>query len=110
MYDFKVNKLSILFGFGLQGGLTTRDETHVGFTGKITSNITGEEDEFWINFNIRAKYLYWGALSKLSFEYPITSNLKLGLVGGVNYIFAKQFSEDSKDAYFGLTTRIAIVK
>lgn len=89
---------------------TTRDETHVGFTGEIISNLTGEQDEFWINFNIRAKYLYWGMLSKISVEYPITSNFKLGLVGGVHYIFAKNFSEDTKNAYMGITSRIGIVK
>lgn len=107
-YAIPIYKFKLRIGFGGQFGLTNSEETHVGFTGKIISYITGEEDEFWINFNIRAKYIYLGAVSKLDFDYPITSNLRIGLTGGVHYIFNTNFMEDIKIFYAGVSTRVGI--
>lgn len=108
LYAIPINKFMFKIGLGAQLGLTNSEETHVGFTGKIVSNITGEEDEFWINFNIRAKYLYLGAITKLDFDYPVTNNLRLGVTAGIQYIFDTNFREDTKIGYAGITTRIGI--
>ncbi|MBP9927219.1 MAG: hypothetical protein KBF45_14655 [Cyclobacteriaceae bacterium] len=108
-YDFRIKKLDLLIGVGLQGGLTVREDTYVGFTGKIISDVTGEEDEFWIQFNIRAKYLYWAPTSKLVVEYPVGKNLKLGLNCGLNYIFGRNFTNDTVILYGGLGVKVGII-
>jgi hypothetical protein len=57
MYRITSNKLKMYAGVGPTLGLTNRDDTHVGFTGTIKNTFYGLEERFWININIRAKYL-----------------------------------------------------
>ncbi|MEY4902663.1 MAG: hypothetical protein RLZZ292_478 [Bacteroidota bacterium] len=108
LYKVLNKKLAIASGVGLTFGLTNRDDTHVGFTGTIENPVSGLSERFWVNINIRAKYLYTGATAKLLIDYPITDRLNLGATLGLHYIFDKNFSEDIKIPYLGLTTKIKI--
>lgn len=108
LYKLIDKRVKLMFGFGFGAGLTNREDTHVGFTGEITNGFNNLTERFWININIRAKYLYLNALSKLVIEYPISKKVNLGLSGGIQYIFDKNFNEDVKIPYLGLSARVKI--
>lgn len=101
---FIINKkLRLGAGIGTTLGMTDRDDTHVGFTGNITNNLTGQTERFWVNINIRARYLYLGFNSKISLDYPVSESIRVGVNLGLNYIFDKNFQEDIKIPLVGLT-------
>ncbi len=97
-------RFSLRLGPGITAGLTNRDDTVVGFTGDISSGVTGHTERFWININVRARYLYWGPAARLVADYRISERFSLGLSGGLHYIFAKGFREDVKMPYLGVRT------
>jgi hypothetical protein len=99
-------KINCDFGIGLTSGLSNRDETHVGFTGNISNEFNGLQERFWVNINIRSKYLYIGALSNFRIEYTIRDNFRLGFIAGLHYIVDKEFREDAKIPYLGLSNKI----
>lgn len=106
LYKVSGRKIQIFTGAGLTVGMTNRDDTHVGFTGTIKNEFNGLEERFWININIRAKYLYLGSTAKINLIYPVNSRLNVGLTSGIHYIFDKKFREDIKIPYIGVTTKI----
>jgi hypothetical protein len=108
LYKLLNKKLNIYSGFGSTFGITNRDDTHVGFTGTIRNGINGTSEKFWVNINIRAKYLYLGATNKIFIDYPITERVKFGVSTGLHYIFDKNFREDTKIPYFSVTTKVQL--
>lgn len=106
LYKVKIRKIRIFAGAGVALGMTNRDDTHVGFTGTIKNGVNGLEERFWININIRAKYLYFGGTAKIDFLYPVNRRLDVGLTSGIHYIFDKYFREDIKIPYLGIVTKI----
>lgn len=108
LYKVLNRKLQIYAGLGTMIGLTNRDDTHVGFTGTIENGFTGLKERFWININIRAKYMYLGSTAKLLFIYSVNDRLGLGFSSGIHYIFDKRFREDTKIPYIGITAKVGI--
>lgn len=87
--------------------LISQHRVHVYyFTGKIRNDVNGLEERFWVNINIRSKYIYIGALSNLRIEYVLRENFKLGFIAGLHYIVDKEFREDTKIPYLGLSNKI----
>jgi hypothetical protein len=108
LYKAINRKLKLYSGIGIMLGLTNRDDTHVGFTGTIRNDFNGLEERFWININIRAKYLFMGGTAKMNLLYPINDKLDIGLTSGIYYIFDKRFREDIKIPYLGITSKIKL--
>ena len=108
LYKVLDRKVNISGGVGTTIGLTNRDDTVVGFTGEIIDGITKQKEEFWININIRAKYLYLGWTGRFIADYPITERFKLGLSSGFHYIFDKEWRADQTMYYVGVFGQIRI--
>lgn len=108
LYKTINRQIQMYAGIGMTLGMANRDDTHVGFTGTIKNGFNGSEERFWININIRSKYLYLGSTAKLLIVYPINDRFSVGLSSGIHYLFDKNFREDTKIPYLGITTIISI--
>lgn len=108
VYSYPMKKWAFHFSAGPTLGLTNRDDVIVGFTGEIMNNFAGDSERFWVNFNFRSKYLYFGTAGKLALDYHLSEKLSLGLSCGVHYIFDRHFGEDDKLLYLGLTVTTKI--
>ncbi|MEZ4906705.1 MAG: hypothetical protein R2771_03455 [Saprospiraceae bacterium] len=91
LYKVIDRKLKVNFGLGVGIGLTNREDSYVGFVGTIKNEFNELSDELWVNINIRAKYIYLNASARLNIEYPISKNVNLGISGGIQKIFDKNF-------------------
>lgn len=107
-YNIINKKLNIYSGIGITSGLTNREESWVGFPGDIKNEVSGLSEKIWVNINIRAKYLYLGWTGKLVVDYPISNKVKIGLSGGFNYIFNKDWGADETLYYIGILGKLKI--
>lgn len=104
------NKINIYVGLGLSLGLVNTSYTVYSMDGFIVKDDKNAlVEDFWVRFNVRAKYLYVAPTTKLIIEYPINDRLDLGISGGLHFLLDREFkAEDYSLSYLGIRAKIKI--
>lgn len=108
-HTYSYKKVDFGVGLGATLGLTMT-ESQVGAYNQELAIFGGDPHMFWIEFNMRSRYLYYGATQKAYVGYRVGQNLTLGVSAGLQYLFAKNFMQDDFIPYIGALIKVGIVK